>query len=68
MKLAIVPTLASPCTAIQPPPPATTAMLRLPTAFMSGPMKPEKVCAWVAARRKSALAASNCSITVASRR
>ncbi len=59
MKLAIVPTVASPCTASQPPTPATIARPRLLTTFISGPMKPAKICARVAAWRSSRLAASN---------
>jgi hypothetical protein len=67
MKLAIVPTVARPCTAIQPPNPATIARPRLFTQFIIGPMKPAKICARVAAWRNSRLDASNCAMTTGSR-
>jgi len=54
-----------PCTAIQPPNPATIARPRLFTQFIIGPMKPAKICARVAAWRSSRLEASNCAITTA---
>jgi len=68
MKLAMVPTVASPRSAIQPPAPAMIARKpRLLIKFIIGPMNPEKVSTLVAAHCNLRLETSNSAMAAFSR-